>query len=231
LSGIRGISSMAMRHVLAESCDTYAQQAGQSVDVVAVGGIDALHRVRRGEPFDFIVLASDAIEQLAAAGHVDAATRTDLARSEIAIAVAHGAAAPDIGSERAVREAVRWARTVGYSTGPSGAYVMQLFARWRIAGANGPRLVQAPPGVPVATLIARGDVELGLQQTSELMHVPGVDIIGPLPPDIQLATVFSAAVCTAADEVASVKALLAYLASPAADDVKQRHGMAPARSS
>ena len=222
---------MAMRRVLTDACEAFARHAQQSVDVVAMGGIDALQRVQRGEPFDFVVLASDAIEQLAAAGHVDAATRTDLARSQIAIAVAHGAATPDIGSERAVREAVRRARTVGYSTGPSGAYVMQLFARWRIAGADGPRLVQAPSGVPVGTLIARGDVDLGFQQTSELMHVPGVDIIGPLPPDIQLATAFSAAVCTAANDVASAKALLAYLASPAADDAKRRHGMAPMRPS
>ncbi len=221
---------MAMRHVLAEACGAYARDAQQSVDVVAVGGIDALQRVRCAEAFDFVVLASDAIDQLAASGHVDAATRTDVARSEIAIAVAQGAAAPDIDNERAVREAVRRARTVGYSTGPSGAYLMRLFARWGVADAAiGPRLVQAAPGVPVGTLIARGEVELGFQQTSELMHLPGVDIVGALPPDIRLETVFCAAVCTVSEAVATAKALLAYLASPAADDVKRRHGMAPAR--
>lgn len=221
---------MAMRHVLAEACDAYARDAQQSADVVAVGGVDAFQRVRSGESFDFVVLASDAIEQLAASGHVDPATRTDLARSEIAIAVAHGAAAPAVGSERAVREAVRRARTIGYSTGPSGAYLMRLFARWGVADAIGPRLVQAAPGVPVGTLIARGEVELGFQQTSELIHLPGVDIVGPLPPDIQLETLFCAAVCSVSEAVASAKALLAYLASPAADDVKRRHGMVPARA-
>ncbi|HXR57584.1 MAG TPA: substrate-binding domain-containing protein [Casimicrobiaceae bacterium] len=218
---------MAMRHVLAEACDAYAQQARQPVDVVAVGGVDAMKRVQRGEAFDFVVLASEAIDRLAASGHVDAATRADLARSEIAVAVASGAPRPDIGSEAAVRDAVSRARTIGYSTGPSGDYLMRLFAHWGIAETLASRLVQAPPGTPVGTLIARGDVDLGLQQSSELMHLPGVDIVGPLPSGIQQATVFSGAACTASQDIASANALLSFLASPAADDAKRRHGMAP----
>jgi molybdate transport system substrate-binding protein len=225
---ITGISSMAMRHVLAELGDAYEQQSGQPVTIVSVGGVDAARRVDDGEAFDFVVLAAEVVEQLAAGGRVDPGSRTDLARSGVAIAVAADAPRPDVASEAAIREAVLRARSIGYSTGPSGAHLVRLFERWGIAGAIAPRIVQASPGVPVGTLVARGDVELGFQQLSELMQLPGIDIIGLLPSEIQVATVFSAAVCTASDSPAAAEALLSFLASPKADATKRRHGMEPA---
>src|SRR5437773_2013801 len=194
---ITGISSMATRHMLAELADTYARQSGQQVTIVSAGGVDAVRRVQEGEAFDFVVLAADAIERLAAGGRVDPGSRTDLAHSGVAIAVASGAPRPDISNESAIRDAVLRARSIGYSTGPSGAYLARLFQRWGIADAIAPRIVQAPPGVPVGTLVAQGDVELGFQQLSELMPLPGIDIIGRLPREIEAVTVFSAAVCTA----------------------------------
>jgi len=227
---ITGISSMAMRDVLRESGADYAKQCGQNVIVVSVGGVEAARRVREGEMFDFAVLAGDVIAQLADSGHVDAASRADLARSEIAVAVAAGASRPDISDEHALRDAIMRARTIGYSTGPSGSHLLHLLARWDIADAIGKRLVQAPPGVAVATLIARGEVELGFQQSSELMHAPGVDVVGPLPQEIQQATVFSGAVCTASAHHDAAAALLAWLASDAADDARRRHGMQPVRA-
>ena len=144
------------------------------------------------------------------------------------MAVAAGATRPDVSSESAIRDAILQARSIGYSTGPSGAHLVRLFERWGIADAIAPRTVQASPGVPVGTLVARGDVELGFQQWSELMHLPGIDVIGLLPPEIQVETVFSAAVCTASNSPAAVKALLSFLASPQADATKRRHGMASA---
>jgi molybdate transport system substrate-binding protein len=223
---ITGISSMAMRQVLCELSDAYEQQqSGQRVAIVSVGGVDALRRVRDGEAFDFVVLAADAIEQLAAGGRVDPASRTDLARSGVAIGVRAGAPRPDVRSESAVRDAVLRARSIGYSTGPSGVYLARLFERWRIADAIAPRIVQASPGIPVGTLVARGDVELGFQQLSELMHVPGIDVVGMLPREIELITVFSAAICAASSRPAAAKALLSFLASPQADAVKRRRGM------
>jgi len=193
-----------------------------------VGGVDALRRVQGGEAFDFVVLAANAIEQLGASGRVDPASRTALARSAIAIAVAAGAPRPDIASEAAVRSAVLHARKIGYSTGPSGTYLAGLFERWGIAETIAPRLVQAPPGVAVGTLLARGDVELGFQQLSELMDVPGVDVIGPLPPEVQVVTTFSGAICASSKRPEAVRALLSFLASSAADAAKRRRGMEPA---
>ncbi len=225
---ITGISSMATRQVLAELADAYTQQSAQPVAIESVGGVDAVRRVQEGEAFDFVVLAADAIEKLAARGRVDPAGRIDLARSGVAIAVAAGAPRPDIASESAIRDAVLRARTIGYSTGPSGAHLVRLFERWGIADAIASRIVQAPPGVPVGTLVARGDVELGFQQLSELMHLPGLDVVGPLPAEIQVITVFSAAVCAASNRAAAARKLLSFLASPQADAAKRRHGMEPA---
>ncbi|HJU24314.1 MAG TPA: substrate-binding domain-containing protein [Casimicrobiaceae bacterium] len=227
---ISGIASMAMRHVLAESSDAYTQMTGQRVNIASVGGVDAERRVQEGEAFDFVVLAADAIEKLADLGRVDASSRTDLARSDIGIAVAAGAPKPDISSEAAVRDAVLHAKNIGYSTGPSGAHLMRLLERWSIVDVIAPHLVRAAPGVPVGTLIARGDAELGFQQLSELMNVPGIDVIGMLPHEIQRTTVFSAATCTTSMQRASTSALLAYFASEQADAVKRRHGMQPART-
>ena len=227
---ITGISSMAMRDVLAELANAYTRRSAQPVSVVSVGGVEAVRRVYEGEAFDFVVLAADALERLAYEGRVDPGSRTDLARSGVAIAVVAGAPRPDITSESAVRDAVLRARAVGYSTGPSGALVVRLFERWGITDAIAPRMLQASPGIPVGTLVARGDVELGFQQLSELMHLPGLDVVGLLPAEIQAVTVFSGAVCTASNRRAAADALLAFLASAEADAAKRRHGMEPARA-
>src|SRR6266700_8232520 len=225
---ITGISSMATRHVLAELADTYTRQSGQQVTIVSAGGVDAVRRVHEGEALDFVVLAADAIERLAAGGRVDPGSRTDLARSGVAIAVAAGATRPDISNESAVRDAVLRARSIGYSTGPSGAHIVRLLESWGIANAIAPRIVQASPGLPVGMLVARGDVELGFQQLSELMHLPGIEVIGPPPPEIQAETVFSAAVCNASKCPAAAEALLSFLTSSEADAAKRRHGLEPA---
>jgi molybdate transport system substrate-binding protein len=224
---ISGISSMATRHVLAELAEAYERQSGQGVAIEAVGGVDAARRVEAGEPFDFVALAADAIERLARSGRVDIGSRIGLARSGIAIAVAAGAPRPDIGDESAVRSAVLRARTIGFSTGPSGAHLKHLVEHWGIAEAIAARLVQAPPGVPVGALIARGEVELGFQQLSELMHLPGVEVIGSLPPEIQSVTTFACAICTASTRPGETRPLLSFLASPQAASAKHRHGMEP----
>lgn len=225
---VTGISSMATRPLLARLAALYEHETGARVSITSIGGVDAARRVRNGEPFDFVVLASDAIEQLAADGRVDAGSRVDVARSGIAVAVASGATRPEIGTEAALRDAILRAGRIGYSTGPSGMHLTRLFVRWGIADAIAPRIVQAPPGVPVGQLIADGDVELGFQQLSELMHAPGIDVAGALPDEVQAVTVFAAAICGTASDRAAAARFLAYLASPQADCVKSQYGMAPA---
>ena len=225
---LAGISSMATRALLAELADAWRARTDSAVAFESVGGVDAARRVAAGEAFDIVVLAAEAIARLAGAGHVVTGSAVALAHSGVAIAVRTGAQRPDIGSEAALREAVLAARSVGYSTGPSGTALMALFERWGIAAAVGERLVQAPAGVPVGSLVARGEVELGFQQLSELMLLPGIDLLGAMPPEIAIVTTFSAGVCARSARPEAARALIAFLNSADSAAAKQRHGMAPA---
>jgi molybdate transport system substrate-binding protein len=117
---------------------------------------------------------------------------------------------------------------VGYSTGPSGVALVKLFERWGIAQELQGRLVQAPPGVPVGALVARGEVALGFQQLSELIHLEGITVLGPMPAAVQITTTFSGALCKASSQGEAVQALLAFMASPDAEAAKRRNGMEPA---
>lgn len=222
------ISSMATRALLAELAADCARETGVRASITAVGGVDAARRVAAGEPFDVVVLASDAIDRLIAAGHLPAGSRVDLVRSPVAVAVQAGAPVPDITNAAALCTAVLAAKSLGVSTGPSGTFLLQLFEAWGIASVLKPRLVQAPPGVPVGTLVARGEVELGFQQLSELLPLPGITVVGTLPEGAACITTFSAAPGVHTAQAAPVQALLACMNTPAAAAVKRRHGMAPA---
>ncbi len=223
-----GISSMATRQVLAELVDAYQKHAGQQVAIASVGGVDAAKRVAAGEAFDVVILASDAIDKLIASGHVLAGSKVDLVHSGVAVAVRAGAPKPDISSEAAVREAILQARNLSYSTGPSGVALARLFERWGIAGQIKERIVTPPPGIPVGSLVAKGEVALGFQQLSELISLEGIMVLGPLPPAIQIITTFSGGVCATSTQGEAARALLAYMASPAAAEAKRRQGMDPA---
>ena len=219
---------MATRPVLTELAEVYRAQSGTDVAIESVGGVDAAKRVQAGEAFDVVILAADAIDKLVAAGPVVAGSKTDLVRSGVAVAVRAGAPRPDIGSEDALRRAVVAARTLGYSTGPSGVQLAKLFERWGVAGEIAGRIVTAPPGVPVGSLVAKGEVELGFQQLSELMSLSGIDVIGPLPREVQIVTTFSGGVCAASRQPREARELLAFMASAKAAEAKRRHGMEPA---
>ena len=225
---IAGISSMATKALLNELSEEWRGIGADDVSFESVGGVDAARRVDAGEPIDVVVLAADAIDRLAVAGRLVAGSVTPLVRSPVAIAVRRGDAHPAIGDEAALRRAVLAARSLSYSTGPSGIALQQLFERWGIANEIRARVVQPPPGTPVGTLLASGAVELGFQQLSELMHLDGIDVIGSMPPGLEIVTTFSGAVCASSNAREIARSFLDFARSPAAAEAKRRHGMQPA---
>ena len=229
MTTLRLISSMATKPLLADLVALYTTQAPDvQIDVESVGGVDAAKRVEAGEAFDGVVLASNAIDKLIAGGHVLAGSRTDLVHSDVAVAVPAGTPVPDISTEAALKAAILAAPTLGYSTGPSGVQLAKQFETWGIAEQIAPRIVQAKPGVPVGSLVAKGEVALGFQQRSEMLGVQGITLVGGLPKAVEIITTFSGSVGATCQQPQTMRALLAFWQSGACDALKRQHGMDPA---
>ena len=215
---------MAGRTLLRDLIEKFEATSPQRVSLESVGGVDAAKRVRAGEPLDVVVLARDVIDDLTATGRIAPGSRVDLWVSAIGVAVRAGAPRPDIGSAAGIKAGVLAARRGGHSTGPSGQYLAKLFASWDADGTLKDRITVAPPGVPVGSLVARGEIDLAFQQLSELGG-DGIDVLGPLPPEIQMITTFSGGVALSSTQPAAARELLAFFGSPAHRSLKQAHGM------
>ncbi|MFG6432307.1 substrate-binding domain-containing protein [Roseateles sp. LYH14W] len=223
------LSSMATKPLLVALTDAYRQRSGTAVRLESAGGVDAAKRVQAGEVFDVVVLAGDALATLAEQGHVRAPQA--MADSRIAIAVREGSPRRDIGSEDALRNTLLAAKTIGYSTGPSGRALLQIFDRWGLGETLGARLVQARPGVPVGGLVAAGEAEIGFQQLTELQGIAGIKLLGGLPPQLDIVTTFTGAVGAHSAQPGAAQALLDFLASADTASIKLAHGMSPSASS
>lgn len=227
---MKAVSSMATRHVLADLNRAAADAGLPELEITSLGGVDAAARVEEGEAFDLVFLASDALARLAGEGHVVAETVTPLFLSQVAVAVTAeptavgentgGAAFADAAG---VRDAIRAARRIGYSTGPSGTALVRMIDAWGLTDEVAGRLVQARPGIPVAKLLGDGEVDLGFQQLSELVGQPGVKILGVMPEDCAIDTVFSGAVATVASDAAAARAVLDRFAADAAAGIAAQH--------
>ena len=224
---ISGVSSMATRGILEELTRQYQVQTGLAVDCRAMGGVDAAKLVRAGEPLDIVILARAALAKLEAAQLIAAGSIRDFARSSIAVAAPAGGEQLDIATEDSVRRAFAAARRVAYSTGPSGDHLLALWRRWDFPDGE-TRLVQAPPGVPVADLLAQGDADIGIQQLSEFLGAPGIEIVGALPAEIQSVTVFAAGVGANSRNPGPAAHFIEFLCSPDTADAKRAGGMTPA---
>lgn len=221
---LKMLSSMATRELLARLAAQYQKDTGEAVQAESAGGVEVARQVAAGAACDVVVLAASAIDKLIAEGAV-LPGRVDVVRSGVAIAVQAGAPRPPVSTEAEVRAAVLAAPTLSYSTGPSGVYLEKLFERWGILETVRPRIVVPPPGVPVGRLVSEGRAALGFQQLSELMNLPGIALLGPLPEPIQTVTVFSGGVCKASARPQAARALLDFLAAPITASTKQDYGM------
>jgi molybdate transport system substrate-binding protein len=185
------------------------------------------NRVRRGEPVDVVILAASMIDELIKDGHVLVGSRVDLARSSIGMAVRAGAAKPDIRSVDGLRRALLQAKSVAVSAQISGVYLStELFPRLGIADQILPK-VSRVEGELVGNVVARGEAEIGFQQISELLAVPGVDYVGPLPSDVQRVTLLSAGVAKNAKSPQAAQALIRFMASRDARNVLTASGLEP----
>ncbi|MER7951609.1 substrate-binding domain-containing protein [Streptomyces sp. NPDC096079] len=222
---ISGLSSMATRPVLAELTAHIRLAHGLTVRFDSAGGVEIARRVRDGAESDVLVLAEGALAGLAEQGHVLGDTVRPLWVSEVVAAVPEGTPVPPLRSESDLRAALRSARTIAYSTGPSGSALVDLITRLDLADVLRDRLVQAPPGVPAGSLLSSGRADLAFQQHSELMDLPGVTVAGPLPGDTAITSTFGGGVLAVSSQPARARALLDLLGSDAASKAARARGM------
>ena len=190
-----------------------------------VGIADIRKRMQAGEAADAVIGSAALVDELIAGGSLQRGSRVDLVKSGAGVAVRKGAPRPDISSTAKLYDALRKAKSIVYSSGPSGLYLAELFRKNGLAAELKDRLRQAPPGTLVGELVARGEAEICFQQMPELLQVQGIDVVGPLPADIQVVTVFSGGVPAKSTDPAGARALFELLRSDAAQPVIRRYGM------
>ena len=224
---VKVLSTQGTEASYRELVPQFEKMSGHRVTTVFTGTLDANRRLATGEAYDLIIMPRPAIDEHVKGGKVVAGSRADIAKSGIGVGVKAGAAKPEIGSAAALKQALLAARSIGYSTGPSGNYLVSLFQKMGIADAIKDKVTQTPTGVFVGSIIASGEVEIGFQQVSELSHFAGVDYVGPLPPEVQFITVFSGAVTAEAKRADAAQALLRFLTAPEAAPAYRKRGMEP----
>ena len=185
------------------------------------------NRLQRGEPADVVIMADAALDAFVRDGKVIAGSRVDVARSSIGMAVRAGAPAPDVSTVDAFTRALLQAKSIAYSASVSGVYLStELLQRLGIAGDVLPKSRRIE-GERVGAVVARGEAEIGFQQISELLPVPGITLLGPLPASIQRVTVFAAGVAVNAKSPEAATALIRWVVSTAAAATIRRTGLEP----
>ena len=224
---IKVLSTQATEEAYRELVPQFEKASGHKVTTVFTGTLAANKRLAAGETYDLLIMSAPSIEEHIKAGKVVPGSRVDLAKSGVGVGVKAGAPKPDISTTEALKKTVLAAKSIGYSTGPSGNYMIGLFQRLGIADEIKGKLKQTPTGVFVGSIIASGDAEIGFQQVSELSHFAGVDYVGPLPADVQYFTTFSSGIMAAAKEADAANALVKFITAPAAAAAFTKRGMEP----
>jgi molybdate transport system substrate-binding protein len=221
------LAAGATKEVFDELVPQFEKNSGHKVVATWTGSANIKERIAAGEIYDLVVVGGPVIDAFIQQGKVVQGSRVDLMKSGVGVAVRAGAPKPDIGSSEALKKTLLAAKSIGYSTGPSGDHLVSLCERMGIADQVKPKLKQVPPGVRIGTIIVSGEAEIGFQQISELIHAPGLDYVGPLPSDVQKITVYSAGIQSGAKQPEAARALVKSLTAPDAAAVIEKHGMEP----
>lgn len=224
---IRLLAAGAIKEIFLELAAPFESSTGNKVVAIWTGSADIKKRIGAGEAFDLVIVGAPDVDAFIKDGKMVAGSRVDIAGSGVGVAVKAGAPKPDIATSEAVKKALLAARTVAYSSGASGVYVLRLFERLGIAAEMKAKSKQAPTGVRVAQYLASGEADLGFQQVSELVHESGIDFIGPLPADIQNITHYSSGIPVGSNTPETARALQAVLSAPSAAPVIRKNGMEP----
>ncbi len=224
---IKVLSTQATEDTYRELVPQFEKASGHKVATVFTGTLNVQKRLADGESYDMIIMAGPAIDAQIKAGKALAGSRVDLAKSGVALGVPKGAPKPDIGSVEALKKTILAAKSIGYSTGPSGVYMIALFEKLGVAEQIKGKLKQTPSGVFVGNLIANREVEIGFQQVSEIATFPGVDFVAPLPAEVQQTTVFSSAIIAGAKQTEAAKQWVKFLTTPQAAAAFKKRGMEP----
>jgi molybdate transport system substrate-binding protein len=225
---IKVLSTQATEQSYRELVPQFEKATGHKVTTIFTGTLDADKRVAANEQHDLLIMSQSSIDAHVKGGKVVQGSRVDLARSGVAVGVKAGASKPDISSVDALKRTILNAKSIGYSTGPSGNYIIALFEKLGVLDQVKPKMKQAATGVFVGSVIASGEVEIGFQQVSELSQYEGVDYVGPLPAEVQNYTTFSSGVLSNAKEAEAARALVRYITAPQAGAVYRKRGMEPA---
>ena len=202
---INVMSTVAFKDAYLEMLPAFERASGHKVVTEWVPTVEVLRRIKAGETVDLVLMAANGLEDLAKAGKIESASQTPFVKSGVGMAVRAGAPRPDVSSVETFKRALLAAKSVAYSTGPSGSYLVGLFERLGIAAdiKTKTKLIQ---GEPVGEFVARGEAEIGFQQIPEILPVKGIQYLGPLPAEIQYTTVFSAGLHTAARQAEATRA-------------------------
>ena len=223
------LAAGASKETVSELIPGFEKATGHRVVASWAAAPTIARRLADGEAFDLVISSAEGIDGFIAQGKLAPGSRTDLMKTGVGVAVRAGAPQPDIATTEALKRALLAAPSIGRSAGTSGDYVVALFTRLGLADQLMPRLKQVPPGKQVADMLAAGEVEIGLQQASELLHAPGIAYLGPLPPELQKTTVYAAGIPAGARQPAAARALVETLTGPAAAAVIKHNGMDPPR--
>ena len=224
---IKVLSTQATEEAYRELVPQFEKATGHKVTTVFTGTLDANKRLAAGESYDLLIMSAPSIDEHIKGGKVVPGSRVDLAKSGVGVAVKAGAPKPDISTMDALKKTLLAAKSIGYSTGPSGVYVVGLFQRMGIADEIKGKLKQTPTGVFVGSIIASGEAEIGFQQVSELSFFPGIDYVGPIPAEVQLITIFSAGIPAGTKQADVAKALVSFVTAPAAAAIFKKHALDP----